>query len=1355
MGVSFDKMHRGPVVPASEAGNAPSKGPAGAAGGNAGADAPLLVALAPAPIGREPGTGEPLKAAESDPRGGERETARAAGGAGGDAVVRPSSASNPTSIYGGGDEDSAAELLDEYHVGDRVVLPMVWRHRRVVVVFLRHLGCHDCARMAAGVAQLAEKLRASNTALVAVSLGRLEEAAAWSERLPKGWPGMLLLDDSTGRDGSKAAATAAVAAVYRAFGLTRVLPTHFAEAETIAASETALAAGFKPWHGLGGEAEWPGDPLQLGGVFVLGPGDTCDFAHRSSRFADHPDLREVLVAATGLTSDGSEVVYPSSERWADDLQVRTLAPADGSGDDAADKPPVRSRRSSSFFLKTEASPSAGEEEAKASGPPTGAPASDHTPSPPSVSSVDKLILAVEIIAGVLLVVSFLVTTRQFREAQRGLIRWFGTLGARVLLSVVLGGVIGYGSLWFAGVTSRERKNAPSTRQQKRAASPAAGKETSDTSACQLRYVLHTPDEVDDVVQGSIGVQCDCSPIVGAIPVEGKLRTTSVSSEPGNVPLPVLPEGHPPVSEEHRAAVDQSLRERADAVLAKDPDLASSLRAYQETICYLREFLAKPHGLVGRRGPVCPFVPVSLKKSTVYISAVRTAHVEGGPETVKSEIAKMVKSFLPEFKRLEPNSGRLVANKAVVFVFPDVANNVACRVIDEVQLECKPFFVAEGLMIGEFHRRNNACGLRNPDFYPLRTPFPSLALRHMVPSDLAFLSPDKYAPKLRVKFLSSFLSNFSGVEPYETRNKKELDGARDELERARQELRLAASTGADKQRRASTAERGGAAESSPPEGALDDPLARLRQADSSEEFRRNAHEMVEWIIKYRKTCSELPVRSTVAPGYLRRLLPAEAPQGGEPWKDIMNDLDRAILPGLTHWESKRFFAYFKPHAAYSSVLGEMLCAGLNVMGFSWIGSPACTELEVLALNWLGKALNLPDMFLTSDTGSGGGVIQGSAGESAIVVLLAARTRVLAAADARAAAEASAAEGSEATDERHVRLLSSMVVYVSDQTHSIAQKACMVVGIPTSRLRVLPTTREDAYALSPAVLRDAIAKDVAAGLVPLMVVATPGTTSSTALDQIGELADAAKDGAAGCPYTPWVHVDAAYGGAYAICPEFAHILDGVDKADSIAVNAHKKLLTNFDCCALWVRDREPLLAALSLTPEYLRNRASESGLVVDLKDWQLPLGRRFRALKLWFVLRSLGVEGLQAHVRNGVRLARAFAEHIEGHPLFELYTPRTMGLVCFRIAPHAEDGAAEDVEATNAVNQELLDRLNARGRVFIIHTKLSERLVLRLAVGGMEHDDADVDAAWQEIRAQAEEVSRAHESRRRRSSVGAPN
>ena len=458
--------------------------------------------------------------------------------------------------------------------------------------------------------------------------------------------------------------------------------------------------------------------------------------------------------------------------------------------------------------------------------------------------------------------------------------------------------------------------------------------------------------------------------------------------------------------------------------------------------------------------------------------------------------------------------------------------------------------------------------------------------------------------------------------------------------------------------------------------------------SPEEFRANAHAAVDWVADYLERVESMPVVSTVAPGRIRAALPAAPPQHGEPFADVLADLDRVILPGITHWQSPGFFAFFPSNSSGPSIIGELISAGLGVQGMLWATSPACTELETHVLDWLAHMLDLPPQFRSS--GAGGGVIQDTASSATLCALLAARERV----------------GGNPR---------SMTAYTSSQAHSSVEKAVRVAGLDPALLRVLDV--DDTHAARPDSLDSLIAADVAAGLRPAYVVATVGTTSSNAIDPVRALGEIARR------HRAWLHVDAAMSGTAAVCPEFRGIHDGLELADSYCVNPHKWMFVNFDCDAFYVADRRALIAALSVVPEYLRNPASESGAVIDYRDWQIPLGRRFRALKLWAVIRHYGVTGLQHHVRRHVELAQRFAAQVAAHPALELVAPVPLNLVCLA---HRDGDAA---------TQRLLDAVNASGDAYVTHTRLGGRLTLRVCVGAQRTEARHVERLWQLVDAAA--------------------
>lgn len=454
----------------------------------------------------------------------------------------------------------------------------------------------------------------------------------------------------------------------------------------------------------------------------------------------------------------------------------------------------------------------------------------------------------------------------------------------------------------------------------------------------------------------------------------------------------------------------------------------------------------------------------------------------------------------------------------------------------------------------------------------------------------------------------------------------------------------------------------------------------------DEFRRHGHEVVEWVARYLETIEARPVQSRVEPGWVRAQLPPSPPEDPEPFADVLADLDRVILPGVTHWQHPGFFAYFPTGASGPSVLADLVSSGLGVQGMLWSTSPACTELETHVLDWMADLLGLPQRFRSG--GDGGGVIEESASGATLCALLAARWRA-------------------AGDGPFTRLRA----YTSTQAHSSIEKAVRIAGLAPEQLRIVDV--DDAFAARPDALAAAMEADRASGLIPFFVVANVGTTSSTAIDPVGALADAC------AAHGAWLHVDAAHAGSALVLPEMRWIVDGLDRADSVCVNPHKWLFTNFDCDCFWVADRRALIGALSVLPEYLRNAASESGQVIDYRDWQVPLGRRFRALKLWFVLRSYGAAGLRHHVQRHIELAQGFAARVADHPRLELVAPHPLNLVCFR---HRDGDSATEV---------LLGAVNATGQAYLTHTRLAERVVIRVSIGAQATDARHVEALWATI------------------------
>ena len=456
----------------------------------------------------------------------------------------------------------------------------------------------------------------------------------------------------------------------------------------------------------------------------------------------------------------------------------------------------------------------------------------------------------------------------------------------------------------------------------------------------------------------------------------------------------------------------------------------------------------------------------------------------------------------------------------------------------------------------------------------------------------------------------------------------------------------------------------------------------------DEFRARGHELVDWIATYMERVESLPVQSQLGPGDVRAMLPAAAPEQGEPWEAIVADLDRVVVPGITNWQSPNWFAFFPANTSGPSILGELLSAGLGVQGMLWATSPACTEIETHVLDWLVDAMGLPRAFRSDDTG--GGVIQDSASSAAVCAIVAAREQ--------------APPGD-----------APLVAYASTQAHSSIEKGLRIAGIAADQLRLIEV--DEVFAMRTDLLAAQIATDRAAGLRPFFVTASLGTTSSLAFDPLPAI------GAICQQEGLWLHVDGAMAGVATLCEEFRSIIGGLELASSYCTNAHKWLFTNFDCDLFWVADRAALISALSILPEYLRNAASESGSVIDYRDWQLPLGRRFRALKLWFVLRHYGLEGLRRHLRAHVELAQDLASQIARDARFELVAPHPLSLVCFA---HRDGDDA---------TRRILEAVNASGKALLTQTRLNGRYVIRVSIGQTWTERRHVDALWAQVDALA--------------------
>lgn len=462
----------------------------------------------------------------------------------------------------------------------------------------------------------------------------------------------------------------------------------------------------------------------------------------------------------------------------------------------------------------------------------------------------------------------------------------------------------------------------------------------------------------------------------------------------------------------------------------------------------------------------------------------------------------------------------------------------------------------------------------------------------------------------------------------------------------------------------------------------------------EAFRAQAHELVDWMADYLGHLAEYPVQPAVAPGDIRARIPAAPPLQGEPFERIVADFKQTILPGLMHWGHPGFFGYFPANTSPPSILAEMLTATIGAQCMSWNTSPAATELEQVMMEWLRQMLGLSEAFT--------GVIQDTASTATLVAFITARDAKLGSSGSREAGK-----------------LDRLTVYTSVEANSSVPKGARLAGFAPENIRLIET--DDNSAMSVAALERAIAQDKAAGLVPACVVPTVGTTGSTAIDPVTEIARICRR------EQLWLHVDAAFAGSAAILPEMRWILAGAEQADSLVFNPHKWLLVNFDCSAYFVRDREALLRSFSASAEILKAQYDQS--VINYRDWGIQLGRRFRALKLWFVIRSYGVAGLQEMLREHLRLGKRFAEWVDAHPAFERIGAAPLATVCFRRLGEGD---------LDRLNRRLLTRLNATGKIFLTGTRVKDKYVLRLALGHLTTTEADVRNAWELIQQGAREL-----------------
>jgi aromatic-L-amino-acid decarboxylase len=471
-------------------------------------------------------------------------------------------------------------------------------------------------------------------------------------------------------------------------------------------------------------------------------------------------------------------------------------------------------------------------------------------------------------------------------------------------------------------------------------------------------------------------------------------------------------------------------------------------------------------------------------------------------------------------------------------------------------------------------------------------------------------------------------------------------------------------------------------------------------ENPEQFREYAHRVVDRMADYFRDIEKFPVKSQVSPGEIYRLFPELPPDEGEPMDDILQDFDRKVLPGMTHWQSPNFFAFFPANSSYPSVLAEMLTAALGAQCMIWETSPAAAELEEKMMRWLIQMTGLPS--------SWHGVIQDTASTATLASLLTAREK----------------KTKYNINEKGFSGNENFRVYVSTETHSSIEKAVKIAGFGRRNL-VKCRVRED-LSMDPADLHRRIAEDLRQGFTPLAVVATLGTTSTTAIDPLKEIAAVARK------HDLWLHVDAALAGSALIMPEYRQMIEGVEDADTFVFNPHKWLFTNFDCSAYFVKDKEALLRTFEILPEYLKT--GTRGRVNDYRDWGIPLGRRFRALKLWFVIRSFGVKGLQEMLREHLRLAGWIREEVEKDPEFELMAPVPLNTVCFRYNP-----GTTDEKELDRINTLLLDRLNRSGRVYFTHTRVNGKYTIRFMIGQTHTREDHVKSAWNLIKEYSREIT----------------
>ncbi len=465
-----------------------------------------------------------------------------------------------------------------------------------------------------------------------------------------------------------------------------------------------------------------------------------------------------------------------------------------------------------------------------------------------------------------------------------------------------------------------------------------------------------------------------------------------------------------------------------------------------------------------------------------------------------------------------------------------------------------------------------------------------------------------------------------------------------------------------------------------------------------DFRKHGHELIDWMADYFENIEKLPVKAKVAPGEIKSQLPQLPPENPEDFDLLMKDFNQIILPGMTHWQHPGWHAYFTANNSYPSILAELLATTLGAQCMSWLTSPAATELEERMMEWLREMTGLPEYFT--------GVIQDTASTSTLVALLTAREKAT----------------SLDVNKNGFYDKNTFTIYCSTEAHSSIERAVKIAGFGNQHLRKIEV--DDHFAMKTDVLEATIKADIKNGFVPLAVVAALGTTGSTAIDPLNEIGLISKK------YNLWLHVDAAWAGTALLLPEMRYMIQGIENVDSLVFNPHKWMFTNFDCSAYFVKDKGALIQTFEILPEYLKTR--EGNTVNNYRDWGIQLGRRFRALKLWFVIRTFGVKGLQDKIRNHINWARAFESLINNNPQFELLAPSPLATVCFRFHPTGID----DESTLNDLNVKLLEDINQSDKIFLTHTKLNEKFSIRFVVGQTNTELRHIQEAWAIILAKVE-------------------